>query len=270
VLTRVVYPAVRAWRSQSVSRLSRVARKEEGLRGAARGVRDDWLFNSRLYAPRRQRVLCLGDSHVKVMRQVPLPEFWFRPMSVRGATASGVTNPNSATRAMAIFAHRLRRAKRWQRVLIQLGEVDCGFVIWHRARRLGVSVEEQLATTLESYAVFLEGVASMGFREVVVLSVPAPTIPDDPDQYGRVANLRSEVSATQRERSDLTVRFNEQLRVHCDTLGVTFVDVTSQHIDPETNLVSPAYLRRTNDDHHLADRPYAALIGRELGALWSP
>jgi hypothetical protein len=231
-----------------------------------RRVIGDWLFNNRTYASLRKRehVLCIGDSHVRVMRYVKIPRTWFYVLSVEGATASGVMNPNGTAQAMPIFMKRLNNTRDWHRVLIQLGEVDCGFVIWHRSERRGLSIDEQLAYTLDAYQTFIEKLAIEISREIIVLSAPAPTIGDDRLKWGEVANLRSEVSASQIARTDLTVRFNAELHRRCDSLGVRFVDVTTGHIDGATGLIDARFLRSTSEDHHLADRPYAALIEREL------
>jgi hypothetical protein len=129
------------------------------------------------------------------MRQVAVPGHSLKPFFVDGPTASGVSNPNSVTRSMALFTRRLERAKLWQHVLVQLGEVDCGFVIWHRAERHGISVDEQLERTQGSYVAFLANVLEMGFPHVVVLSAPAPTITDERGEWGAVPK-RSEVSAS--------------------------------------------------------------------------
>src|ERR1700722_1017066 len=228
----------------------------------------DWLFNRRIYAKlrRREHVLCIGDSHVRVMRHVRHPRVWFRTVSVEGATASGVMNPNGTAQAIPIFTKRLMRARTWQSVLVQLGEVDCGFVIWHRAARRDLSVTEQLVHTLNTYSAFISKIVAMGFRDICVLSAPAPTIGDDPIDWGHVANLRSEVSASISDRTVLTLRFNSEMQQRCSELGASFIDATTGHIDPTTGLVHPEFLRDTPEDHHLADFPYAALILRELFA----
>jgi len=232
----------------------------------------EWFFNRQSFSRvlRRDHVVCLGDSHVGAFRDVRVPGVWFRVTVVGGATASGILNPQSKTHSFTTFAARLGRAPRWQQVLLQLGEVDCGFLIWHRAERRGLSVEEQLTRTLDSYATFIARIASMGFRRVMVLSVPLPTISDLPSEWGgKVANLRKEVTATKAERTKLTLRFNSELCERCDAVGVTFVDVTTGHFDPSTGLVDPRFLRDTNLNHHLADGPYTELLSTELGRLWS-
>jgi hypothetical protein len=240
--------------------------------GSLIGWSIDWLFNQRIFARglNRDHVLCLGDSHVLIMRHVHVPGVWFRVKSLRGATASGVLNPNSKTQSLAMFSKWLRRAKPWQQVVLQLGEVDCGFVIWHRAERHGLSVDEQMTHTLDSYVKFIETVTAIGFCRVIILSIPLPTIGDNPAEWGEIANLRQEVAASQADRTSLTLRFNKELRKRCDGIGVVFVDVTSGHLDSRTGLIDAQFLQPAFQDHHLADAPYARLISKELGELWPP
>lgn len=229
----------------------------------------DWAFNRRALAlaRRREHVICLGDSHVKVMRHVRLPGAWLRPYGVGGATASGIMNPNSQTQSFVAFSDRLRRAKRWQSVLFLLGEVDCGFVIWHRAQRHGISVEEQLEQTLDAYQSFIGRTVGLGFRRVLVLSAPLPTIRDTPSEWGDVANLRKEVTASLEQRTELTLRFNEQLRRRCERVGATFVDVTSAQLDGATGLIAERFRREHSRNHHLADEPFSELIAGQLRSL---
>jgi hypothetical protein len=252
----------------SVQRLRRKARRTLRQRGKPYA---EWLFNSHTIARlrRREHVLCIGDSHVTALHRVEVPGVWFWVDGIAGATASGVLNPNSSTRSGAIFKQRLRRAKRWQQVLLQLGEVDCGFVIWQRAQREGLSVEQQLAVTLDSYESFIRQVLEMGFARVIVLSAPLPTIGDLASEWvGPVASARKEVKATQLERTRLTMRFNESLAERCEGLEVVFVDATSRQLDPSTGLIDSRFLRATNLDHHLATKPYARLISERLAPLW--
>src|SRR4051794_20298788 len=222
---------------------------------------DAW-FNSRLVARAtgKAHVLALGDSHVDVMRHVRRDDVAFRVLMLEGATASGITNPNSKTNASNRFKERVLAAKPWQHVLVQLGEVDCGFIIWHRAQRLGISVEEQLEQTLDNYEAILSFTRDQGFASVMVVAVPLPTIDDYPSAWAEIANLRKEITATQRERTDLTIRFNEHLRERCERLEIVFVDASAEQLDPETRLVKRSLMRPDDRDHHLADAPYAALI----------
>ncbi len=104
----------------------------------------------------------------------------------------------------------------------------------------------------------------MGFRRLIVLSAPLPTITDYPSKYAAVANVRKEVTASMTERTELTLRFNEELERRCSEVGAVFVDATTDQLDPATRLIDQRFLRRGDSDHHLADGPYADLIGRQL------
>ena len=126
----------------------------------------------------------LGDSHMRVFRKEIhpvnaahlMPHAWFDPCSVVGATARGLANPFSRTNALTIFRRRIELAEPWQPVVFQLGEVDCGFLIWHRAKELGESIDEQFERSIESYLAFMEEVRAQGFEQLFVLSAPPPTI----------------------------------------------------------------------------------------------
>jgi hypothetical protein len=105
-------------------------------------------------------------------------------------------------------------------------------------------------------------------ERVVVLSVPLPTIGDDPSRWGEIATLRRTVTASQGERTALTLSFNAGLRERCDAIGVAFVDATTGHQDATTGLLDSRFMRDTHQDHHLADGPYSALLAREMRVLW--
>ncbi len=257
-------------RSPTASLRDRVVGRLRRARHASVERLGDWVFNRRGLARAlgRTHVLCIGDSHIRVMESVAVPGVRFRVKPLEGATASGVQNPNSQTRSREIFAKWLRRAKPWQEVLVQLGEVDCGFVIWYRAERYGIAIVEQLEKTLDSYSAFIESVAAMGFRRVIVLSAPLPTIGDSPSEWGEVANLRQAVATKRVDRTKLTLRFNALLRERCAAIGAEFVDATSEQLDPRTGVIDARFLRPTHHDHHLADAPYAQLISGELRRIW--
>lgn len=229
-----------------------------------------WTFNRRSLAVlrRQQHVVCIGDSHVTVLSKVHVPGVRFQVRRVVGATASGLLNEKSATRTRRKLLQRLGEARRWQSIVIQLGEVDCGYLIWRRAERYGLDIEEQLELSLATYSTFLTEVLGRNFREVIVLSAPLPTIGDARSEWeGSVASARKDITATQAERTALTLRFNDRLKARCESLGVTFVDVTTGQLDPATGLIDTRFVRMTNRNHHLADAPYGALIASELGAV---
>ncbi len=216
----------------------------------------------------RAHVVCLGDSHVGVICSGLQPDnaaplmahAWVDPCSVVGATARGMANPHSRTNALSIFQHRIKLAEVWQQLVFQLGEVDCGYTIWLTAEKRGTSIEELMLTSIDNYVAFLGELHSQGFEELFVLSAPATG--DARDMRGHGAE-----AVSQRDRTDLTLRYNEELERRAGLYE--FVDVTTPTLDPATGLVAAAFL---NDpiDHHLADEPYGRLTAERLGPLLSP
>jgi hypothetical protein len=87
------------------------------------------------------KFLCCGDSHTKVFEYCnqKTRRFLFDICIVEGATAQGAVNPNSKTDALKIFTNKIANTKS-DKLLIMLGEVDCGFVIWVRSKRYNISV----------------------------------------------------------------------------------------------------------------------------------
>ena len=213
---------------------------------------------------RRRHVIVLGDSHTLVFRDWRPDGWWFDVVTVGGATASGIRNPNSVTEALPRFRARLARTMPWQPVMVMLGEVDCGYIIWRRARSESISVQDSLRETLDRYTEFLRDEVARG-RPVMVMSVPLPTLPDDSSSLGKTAQRRADVQVSQRDRTEMTLRFNRLVSELCDAEGWTFVDSTSGQLDPATGFVRGDLVRHGSGDHHLRDEPYRALIARALG-----
>jgi hypothetical protein len=232
-------------------------------------------FNSRDLAQRDRRthVVCMGDSHIRVFSRINedglIPWAWFDVVVAMGATAQGLVNPRSITDALRMFRRRVGAAETWQHLVFLLGEVDCGFLVWYRAQKEGVSVESQVERSLTNFGIFLGEVFERGFEKVSILSVPLPTIPDG-HQWGAYIHERSEITATQRERTELTLSYNAQLAEMCSSGPATFVDVTSEQLDPDTGLVASSLLNTDEADHHLNEGAYAQLVAKNLGPRLKP
>jgi hypothetical protein len=209
-------------------------------------------------------VLVLGDSHAEVFfhpsLQAAFPLTRFAVCAVPGATASGLENPNAKTRAYQQFREALD-AEPWDHVVVQLGEVDAGFVIWYRAVKYDASVTEMLEGAVSKYTAFLSEIVARGLS-VTVVSCPLPTISDDND-WGEVANLRREVTATKRERTDLALRFNEDVARFCDRAGIEVVGLDADCLGPD-GLLRAELHHPDPTNHHYDPMGYAQVLARRL------
>ncbi len=217
-----------------------------------------------LFAPKS--VLVLGDSHASVFYHLSFdrafPNYVFYLCSVGGATVSGLENPNSKTQAYPRFESAIRRHPASAYITL-LGEVDVGFVIWYRAQKYQVPVEQMLEQAVQKYERLLRELRRRG--PVIVISAPLPTIPDE-NPCGEVANLRREVKVSQRERTALTLLFNQRVREICERIGAHFIDLDAESLG-EDGLVKKELLNKKPCDHHYDLSAYARMLIEKLRPL---
>lgn len=210
-----------------------------------------------------REILVLGDSHTPIFNHPSFKEHFpgliFNVITVIGATASGLENPNTKTQAYPIFKEALGKSSAGK-VIVMLGEVDTGFVIWYRARKYQESVSAMAERAIASYSRFLLEVASR--FEVVCISTPLPTIQDNND-WGDVANARREVTATQVERTVLTLQFNRKMQAFCaqHNLGYIMLDDLSLG---DGGVIRRELLNRDPSDHHYDPDMYSSLLIERL------
>jgi hypothetical protein len=98
----------------------------------------------------------------------------------------GLANPHAQTKAMPIFMEYLNKVAPSDHVVFCLGEVDCGFVIWYRAAKYGVPVQQQFELSLKNYYGLIDAYLEiLPSPNVIVCSTPWPTIPDPSIGKGR-------------------------------------------------------------------------------------
>ena len=200
----------------------------------------------------RQVVDVYGDSHSRIMRAVHLrfPDlpFRFRTIGVDGATAFGMANPNSKTNALNVFRYWASSTARAKVALYMMGEVDCGFLIWWRAKKTGADVGGLLRIALRNYQGFLSEQLKR-YDHIVVCSAPLPTIPDKGAE-GKIAKFRAEIGVDQLARTKLTLHFNKEMRAWCEMAGIIYIDMDKCSLDPDTGVVGQWLLNENRADHH--------------------
>lgn len=211
-------------------------------------------------------ILVLGDSHSPVFThsqfQTAFPHLLFDVVTVIGATASGLENPNSTTQAYPIFRNSAENSTA-QKVIVMLGEVDTGFVIWYRAQKYQESVSAMMDKAIQCYANFLLELKTK--FDVVCISTPLPTIEDGND-WGNIANARREVKASQVERTALTLAFNRTMQTVCEQNGICYVMLDSESLG-ENGVVKTELRNRDASNHHYDAENYANLLIQKLTSI---
>jgi len=206
-----------------------------------------------------QEILVLGDSHSPVFNH-PLfkekfPNLVFNVLAVIGATASGLENPNTTTQAYPVFREAVRQTAA-QQVIVMLGEVDTGFVIWYRAQKYQESVAAMMDKAIASYSRFLSEL-NRNF-EVVCISTPLPTIQDGND-WGDIANARREVTASQVERTALTLEFNRIMQEFCLQNDIRYIMLDDLSLG-DGGIVKAGLLNSDCNNHHYDSEQYSRLL----------
>lgn len=207
--------------------------------------------------------LVLGDSHTCIFKRWPFTVFFpttnFRVCMVAGATVSGLENPNSMTRAMPLFMEALNSTKSNQ-IIVNLGEVDTGYVIWYRAEKYSLSVDEMLNNAVAKYQEFLKLLKSKS--EVCVISAPLPTIEDGND-WGDIANLRKDVQTTQVQRTSLTLKFNQLMEQFCQDNQILYLNLDSQCLG-KNGVLKDTLKNKNRRDHHYDYSAYSYIVIKAL------
>lgn len=210
-----------------------------------------------------KEILVLGDSHAAVFSHETIsssfPNYIFNIISVPGATVSGLENPNSKTQAFQIFADNIKLSKA-KITIVLLGEVDTGFVIWYRSEKYKTSVSEMLEKALENYQNLL--LLLKKTSRVICISTPLPTIKDG-QVWGEIANARREIKATQLQRTELTIKFNNLMKSFCSGNKITYLSLDEDSIG-ENGLVRNGLLNSNPASHHYSKHFYAEMIIKKL------
>ena len=213
-----------------------------------------------------REVLVLGDSHADVFNHfiffLRFPFLFFNAKIVQGATASGLENPHSKTQAYQEFSAVLKKYN-GKKVILLLGEVDTGFVIWYRAKKYGENVSKMAKLTQDVYKHFIDEIHKK--FDLIVISSPLPTIKDGA-AWGAVANARKEVTATQQERTRLTVEFNRSIQGHCEYRNIHYINLDQESLG-ENGLVRVTLMNKDPLNHHYNQTVYAKMLAERLSAI---
>ena len=211
-------------------------------------------------------ILCCGDSHTKIFEYSNNKQHYFNFIlcKVGGATAQGAVNPNSKTDALNIFTKKIKKTKS-DKILIMLGEVDCGFIIWVRSKKYNISVDEQINNSINNLLKFIKNIVennNLKNNHIIVAGAVLPTIKDNTNKKF-LAGARSKVDVSLLDRTKKTIKYNNLLKYKCIEKGYNYIDIT-KHIIGKNNIVKNKFLNKNKYDHHLDDEQTYKLWIKEL------
>ena len=212
----------------------------------------------------RISVLVLGDSHVRVFEHWwfmwALPHVRWHIHYVPGGTAVGLPNAGAQTQARRRFEQALAEVPH-DLVLLNLGEVDTGYNLWARAATTGA---EPHALMLQAAGRYLDFIAEISARHrLVVIGAPLPTLPDDFTPGDEVGTTRKQVARSQRDRTAMTIAFNDEVAARCAETGVPHLDDRAASLGPG-GVVRPEWQHPGRHDHHYDRKAYARWLSKAL------
>ena len=221
-----------------------------------------------------RKIHFIGDSHTEVFWDMEFSPCYFWKLTpkikvVHGATATGLANPNSKTQALSIFENYLKEeVKKDDYVVFQLGEVDCGFAIWYRAEKHGLSIQKQTQLAIDNYSSLIQKSSAINGKKTIICSAVLPTIQEG-SNFGEVANLRKEVKANIKERTQLTLNFNRMLRELAEKNRLAFINLDRSLLNENTSIIHSKFLHKDSTNHHLDPSNLAKIISKELNFILS-
>jgi hypothetical protein len=219
---------------------------------------------------RGRKILGLCDSHGGVLEYIHDHDL-LRPHLINceivgGATAYGLGNDESITQAFRKFTRAVARFADYDTMVIMLGEVDCCVAMWNRAERRQEPVFEQIAPALRGIQRLVDWLRVQGKRDIVILGSILPTVADA-ERALQLDAMRQAIRASQRQRTELVLAFNEQLRQLAQRNELPYIDVTAATLNRDTGLVDSTFLVDGTVDHHLSQDKSAPLWAARLRAV---
>lgn len=200
-------------------------------------------------------VHCVGDSHVRVYRHVRsrMSNVALTTTVVRGATAYGILNSMSNSGASQRIEYSVRNTPEGQPVLLQLGEVDCGSLLWRLGERRNVAPVALLETAQERYFRFVD---DLDRHPMIISGVTPPTV-DDYTLYQGDSNPRYGLTASWNARLQLARTWNSRVSAWCADEGHVYLDVLEPFLTTDGAAVRQALLPYSPSDHHLDSGQFA-------------
>lgn len=208
-----------------------------------------------------KRVLAIGDSHIRVFEhpffRLFFPRTHFRVVYVPGASASGIANVNSLTRAYTIFKSALEEGG-YDEIIVTLGEVDAAYAIWKRAETQQSEPMTIVEDVVGKYQQFLLSLSE--YAPTRVLSAPMQTIKDYSNCADETSKIRASINIPIQMRIGFTVELNHRLKLFCHENSINYLDLDMWSLGQSGSVRSWLIHPNNPCDHHYYRWRYALMI----------
>ena len=220
------------------------------------------------------KICVLGDSHSKVFTFCNMNKLKikFDVKAVGGATAQGCVNPNSKSNALEIYKkhimQHIKKPNKYDKIMIMLGEIDCGYLVWVRSKKYNISVESQINLCIKNIKTFIYNILlKNGYtpKQIILCGAHLPTIKDNTDPI-YLKGERKEVDVSQNERTLKTLEYNKRLKYISRINGFKYIDIT-KYIIGEDGLIKDYYLNSNPGDHHLENSKIVNFWKKEIKTI---
>jgi len=192
----------------------------------------------------------IGDSHALVFEYSERQDMIFNVKWVGGATARGSINPNNSTNSLNTFKQFIDQNTS-DKLIIMLGEVDCGYLIWYKHQKEGLDIHSQANEAISRLLEFISKYVLKYYeaKDIIILGSNPPTIEDNADPKF-LAGARSEIKASLKERLSLTRYYNSVLKTKCIEHGYHYFDIL-EHVINEADCIIEKWKHHDKHNHHL-------------------
>jgi hypothetical protein len=217
---------------------------------------------------RNKIIMFIGDSHTNIFTNKNIKNALrgktSTVLSVNGATARGIQNPDSKTNARKLFIRLLTLANRKSPIIIGLGEVDCGFLVWYKSKRNKTSAQSELIKSIENYKRFLLRIKiKMGFNNLIVYNVVLPSVKKyDPIIYKW--SPRKNIHIGIKKRTGITQHFNKEIKKFCNMNNIKFIDLDKYLLNKKTGIINEKFVNKKTNDHHLNPELLSKILVKEF------
>ena len=161
-----------------------------------------------------------------------------------------------------VFRKAIKSSKA-KTTIVNLGEVDTGFVIWYRAQKNECDVQDMLDAAVINYQCLLDEIGNKS--KVICISAPLPTIKDE-QNWGDVANLRNKIKTKQLAMTELTIKFNKKIESYCAEKKYFYMNLDRESLS-QKGVLRDIFIHPNPTDHHYNPKYYVEIIVDKLKVI---